>query len=34
MTRALRYLLLASALTVGVLLFLLAAASDNTSISA
>lgn len=31
MTRALRYLLLASALTVGVLLFLLAAASDNTS---
>ncbi len=31
MTRALRYLLLASAITVGVLLFLLAAASDNTS---
>ena len=31
MTRALRYVLLASALTVGVLLFLLAAASDNTS---
>ncbi|MEO0318154.1 MAG: hypothetical protein RL404_1831 [Pseudomonadota bacterium] len=31
MTRALRYVLLASALTVGVLLFLLASASDNTS---
>ena len=30
MTRALRYLLLTSALMVGVLLFLLAAASDNT----
>jgi len=30
MTRALRFLLLISALTVGVLLFLLAAASDNT----
>jgi nitrogen fixation/metabolism regulation signal transduction histidine kinase len=31
MTRALRFVLLASALTVGVLLFLLAVASDNTS---
>ncbi len=31
MTRALRYVLLASASTVGILLFLLAAASDNTS---